>query len=140
MLNNLFKVCWKWKNADVISFFVTRKFQRKFSYFLKDMRNLNAIFRQDVTYDNVKSHKEAWVHPLFRRYIFGKTSSNCKVEVYDLWLYFVFKLLKYLVSSLIWFIDSHIIRWRKLRRIEGYVNWNGYGCILVENFEINYWF
>ena len=63
-----------------------------------------------------------------------------KVDVYDLLLYFVFKLLKHLVSSLIWFIDSYIIRWRMLCRIEGYVNCNGYGCILVENFEIYYWF
>ena len=33
-----------------------------------------------------------------------------KTDVYDLWLYFVFKLLKFLMSSLIWFIDSYIIR------------------------------
>ena len=52
----------------------------------------------------------------------------------------MFRLLKYLVPSLIWYIDSYIIRWRKLRRIEGYVNCNGYGWILVENLEIYYWF
>ena len=28
------------------------------SYFLNDKRTLNEIFRKDVTYDNVKSHKK----------------------------------------------------------------------------------
>ena len=37
------------------------------------MRNLNEMFRKDVTFDNVKSHKKGGFHPLFRRYIFGKT-------------------------------------------------------------------
>ena len=43
-----------------------------FSYFLNEMRNLNEIFKKDVTYDNITSHKKAEFHPLFRRYIFGK--------------------------------------------------------------------
>ena len=29
-----------------------------------DLRNLNEIFRKDVTYDNIKSHKKAGLHPL----------------------------------------------------------------------------
>ena len=28
------------------------------SYFLNDKRTLNEIFRKDVTYDNIKSHKK----------------------------------------------------------------------------------
>ena len=56
MFNNLFKVRWKWKNADVFSFFVTRKCQkskksmkianieqRNSSYLLNDLRNFNEI-------------------------------------------------------------------------------------------------
>ena len=31
---------------------------RKSSYFLNDMRNLNEIFRKDGTYDNIKGHKK----------------------------------------------------------------------------------
>ena len=38
------------------------------------MRNLNEIFKKDVTYDNTKSHKKPDFHPLFRRYIFRKTT------------------------------------------------------------------
>ena len=37
------------------------------------MRNVNEIFRKDVTYDNIKSHKKVGSHPLFKRYIFRKT-------------------------------------------------------------------
>ena len=38
------------------------------------MRNFNEIFRKDVTYDNVKSHKKPGLHPVSRRYIFGKAT------------------------------------------------------------------
>ena len=40
------------------------------------MRNFNGIFRKDVTYDNIKSYKKAGFHPLFRRYIFRKTTGG----------------------------------------------------------------
>ena len=72
--------------AYVIRFFVTREcqeiqkidknswyWQRKSSYLLNDQRNFNKIFRKDVTYGNIKSHKKPGVHPLSRRYIFEKT-------------------------------------------------------------------
>ena len=29
-----------------------------------------SVFKKDVTYDNIKSHKKPGFHPLFRRYIF----------------------------------------------------------------------
>ena len=32
------------------------------------MSNFNEIFSEDVTYDNIKSHKERGFHPLFRRH------------------------------------------------------------------------
>ena len=54
----------------VISFFITRKYKtiqkryensqywrKKSSYPLNNMRIFNEIFRKDVTYDNIKSHK-----------------------------------------------------------------------------------
>ena len=31
----------------------------KFSYLLNDMRNFNEVFRNDVNYDNFKSHKSS---------------------------------------------------------------------------------
>ena len=52
--------------ADVISLYVTRKYQqtqiidengkywqRKSSYLLKDIRNFDEIFRKDVIYENI---------------------------------------------------------------------------------------
>ena len=50
--------------------------KRKSSYFLKDLRNFNEIFRKCVTYGNIKSHKKKEFHLLFRRYIFGKTTAG----------------------------------------------------------------
>ena len=41
-----------------------------------DLRSLNEIFRKDVTYDNVRSHKKLGLHPLSRRYIFEKTTEG----------------------------------------------------------------
>ena len=38
------------------------------------MKNFNEIFRKDVTYDSIKSHKKPGLQPLSRRYIFGKTT------------------------------------------------------------------
>ena len=35
--------------------------QRKFSYLLNDLKNFNEIFRNDVTYHKIKSHKYAEV-------------------------------------------------------------------------------
>ena len=32
--------------------------------------------RKNVTYDNIKSHKEARLHPLSRKYIFGTTEGS----------------------------------------------------------------
>ena len=62
------------------------------------MRNLHEIFRKDVTYDNIKSHKKTGFHPLFSRYIFGKTTGEsqtdppvvlglkCKFETFESWV------------------------------------------------------
>ena len=43
---------------------------------MNDLRNFNEIFRKDVTYDNIKSHKKPGFHPLFRRYIFRKSTKG----------------------------------------------------------------
>ena len=100
MLSNLFKLCWKWKIADIICYKLTslvslqqgnvkksRKllkidessqyWQRNSSYNLNDLSNFNDIFRKDVTYDNIKSHEKPGFHPLFRRHIFRKTTGVC---------------------------------------------------------------
>ena len=31
-------------------------------------------------YDNIKSHKKARFHPLFKRYIFGKTTEGGQID------------------------------------------------------------
>ena len=46
---------------------------------MNDERNLNEIFRKDVTYDNIKSHKKSGFRPLFRRYIFEKTTAGGQI-------------------------------------------------------------
>ena len=101
MLNNLFKVCWKWKKCWYyvinwrISFLCNKKMSkiqkkswkpmkianigkllRNSSYFLNDWRNFNGIFRKHVTHDNIKSHQKPVFHPFFRRYIFRKTTGR----------------------------------------------------------------
>ena len=51
-------------------------FLRKYSCILNDLRNFNEIFRKIVTYDNVKSHKKAGFHHLFRKNMFEKTTEE----------------------------------------------------------------
>ena len=98
--NNLFKVCWNWKNTNIICYKLTslgslvslwqgiikkseklmktdensQHWQRNSSFLLNDLRNFNEIFRKDMPYDNIKSRKKPESHPLFRRYIFRKTT------------------------------------------------------------------
>ena len=40
------------------------------------MSNFNEILRKDVTYDNIKIHKKAGLHPLSRRCILEKTTGG----------------------------------------------------------------
>ena len=50
---------------------------------LNDLRNFNEIFRKDVPCDNIKSHKKPRFQPLFRRYIYGKTTGGgggCQID------------------------------------------------------------
>ena len=51
------------------------------SYPLNDLRNLNEIFRKDIPYDNIKSHKKAGFHPLCRRHIFQKTTGGDQIDL-----------------------------------------------------------
>ena len=55
--------------------------QRNSSYLLNNLRNFNEIFRKDVTYDNIKSHKNPGFHPLFRRCIFRKTTRGGRIDL-----------------------------------------------------------
>ena len=120
LLNNLLKVYLKTKNADIISYklvplvFYNKESsknpktwwqlmkianidtERESSYLLNNSRNFNETFRKNVTYDNIKSHKKSEFHPLFRRYIFEKTTGCVKlthtpslfvvekIDIYDL--------------------------------------------------------
>ena len=38
--------------------------------------NFNEIFRTDVAYDNIKSHKKAGLHPLPRKHILEKITKE----------------------------------------------------------------
>ena len=44
------------------------------------MKNFGTIFRKDLPYDNIKSHKEPGFEPLFRRCIFQKTTRGVKLN------------------------------------------------------------
>ena len=46
---------------------------------MNDLSNFNEIFREDMTYDNIKSNKKPVFHPLIRRYIFQKTTGELKL-------------------------------------------------------------
>ena len=92
MWSNQLKEGWRLKkdwrhmlDADVISFFVTRKCQkiqkidenslfwrRKSSYLLNNLRHWNEFFRKYVTDENIKNRKKAGLHSLSEIYIFGK--------------------------------------------------------------------
>ena len=47
---------------------------KKCSYLPNKLRNFNKIFRKNLCYDNIKSHKKPGLYPLFRKYNFGKTT------------------------------------------------------------------
>ena len=48
----------------------------KFFITSERLEEFNEIFRKDVTYGNIKSHKKPGFHPLFRRYIFRKSTGR----------------------------------------------------------------
>ena len=46
-------------------------------HLLNDLRNFNEFFRTNVIYDNIKSHKKkTGLHPLSRKYSYGKTTER----------------------------------------------------------------
>ena len=59
-----------------VKYLASNVFQNVCNGFLLDLRNFNEIFRKDVTYDNIKSHKKPGIHPLSRRYILKTTGSS----------------------------------------------------------------
>ena len=58
--------------------------RRSSSYLLNNLWNFSEIFRKDVTYD-IKSHKKPGLHPLSRRYIFGKTTAPQPFKSLGFW-------------------------------------------------------
>ena len=52
----------------------------EYSHLLNDLRNINEIFRRDVTYDNIKSHKRAGPHHLSEKYLFEKTTGEGQIK------------------------------------------------------------
>ena len=46
----------------------------------KTMKKKEEKKKKDVTYDNIKSHKKTELHPLSRRYIFGKTTGKGQID------------------------------------------------------------
>ena len=43
---------------------------------MNDSRIFNKILRKDVTFGNIKSHKNTGFHPFFKGYIFRKTTGE----------------------------------------------------------------
>ena len=44
------------------------------------LRNFNKIFRKNMTYNNIKSHKKEGLHAFFGRYIFRKTTVGGQID------------------------------------------------------------
>ena len=57
-------------------YFFLMRIAAKSSHLLNDLSNCNGVFRKDVAYDNIKSHKKAGFHSLSRKHIFGKTQER----------------------------------------------------------------
>ena len=48
---------------------------------MDELRNFNEIFREDVTYHNIKNHKKPGLYPLSKRCIFGKPQKGeCQID------------------------------------------------------------
>ena len=43
---------------------------------MNDLRNFNEIFKKNMTYNNIKSHKKARLYRLSEKYIPGKTTGG----------------------------------------------------------------
>ena len=63
---------------DAISLIATSKYQKiqkcdlkqlifESLYLPNDLIKFNKTFMKNVPYDNIKSHKKAWLYPLFRK-------------------------------------------------------------------------
>ena len=52
--------------------------KNKISYLPHEYRNFNVLFRKDITYDNIKSHKKPGLHPFSEKIVFGKTRMGVK--------------------------------------------------------------
>ena len=49
---------------------------------MDELRNFNDIFRENVTYHNIKNHKKP-VYPLSKRCIFGKPQKGeCRIDTH----------------------------------------------------------
>ena len=48
-------------------------------HLLNDLKNFNEIFRKDMTYAIIESHKKPWLDFFSRRYIYGKTTGRVKL-------------------------------------------------------------
>ena len=47
---------------------------------LNNLWNFNEIFRKDVAYDNIKSHKKPGIHYLLSRYFLKKNEGEVKLS------------------------------------------------------------
>ena len=75
MLNNVFKVDLKRKNAEIICNMLTSLVSIvNIEQLLNNLSNFNEIFSKNVTYVNIKRHKKTVLHKLSRKCIFGKTT------------------------------------------------------------------
>ena len=50
-----------------------RQLKFKQQIFLNDFMNFDEILEENVTHNNINSHKKAGLHPVCKKYIFGKT-------------------------------------------------------------------
>ena len=73
--------------------------EKKSSYLLNGPRNFNEIFRNNMTYDNIKSYKIGRLHPLSKKCISGETTEGDQVDFHTLAYFGLIPSYQYLPSA-----------------------------------------
>ena len=103
-------------HVDAISFFVINRCQKKKKKLMEkifisseQLENFNEMFMQEVTYDNIKSHKRLWFYLFCRRYILEKSHHKkiLKMLIKTFLLHYK-KILKVVIKMLLIWSESSL--------------------------------
>ena len=99
LLNNLLKLDWRLKNADVTCYMLTSLVSLQHGNIKQSEKLMKIVnlkkkifisservgefqwnFQQRCDYDNIKSYKKPGLRPFFEKYIFGKTTEGHQIN------------------------------------------------------------